>query len=342
MALIPEDISSLTADDIVVKSTPQQRNDPPKEEKPKEEPIKVEDVKKVESKKEESKKPDVKDGKVPPATTEEEKKTLEDETGDEEEDEDDTPEDEGEFNWEALSEEVGIELDSDDSVVESLKELASYKNLSPALQRAIEIERNNGDVASYFKAIANDPKDLSDQDALWEQYVADNPKRIAANPKFARLDFERKTAKEYSLLNEYEKLPAEEQEEFLDEHKAELEYLKEKRKFDAEAARASLQEIRDKATFNAPKAEIDEKKIKASLAEHEKGYKAAIAEFDVMALKVGKDFEFNVGVSDGNKKQVNEWMKNPDKFLNELGFTNGKVDYDTLMGWATLISDIKY
>jgi hypothetical protein len=35
-------------------------------------------------------------------------------------------------------------------------------------------------------------------------------------------------------------------------------------------------------------------------------------------------------------------MKNPEKLLNELGFTDGKIDYDTLAGWAALIADIKY
>ena len=157
-------------------------------------------------------------------------------------------------------------------MLEALEELAEYKKLSPALQKAIEIERNKGDVAAYFKALSNDPSQLSDRDALWEQYVAENPKRVAGNPKFARLDFDRKLDKEYSLLNEYEKLSASDREDFLEEHKDEIEYLKEKRKFDAEAARASLQEAREKATFHPvePKGgAMSEEKLQEVIRNHE-------------------------------------------------------------------------
>lgn len=342
MAVAPVDMESLKVDDVVIKSTPQRNvappvpaiTDPPKEEPKKEEPKKEEAKPKAESEKKE----------VPPVPAKEvpeKDKPAKEEPPKVEEVEDEV--EETEFDWEAFSQEVGVQVDSNDAIVESLKELASFKSLSPALQKAIEIERNKGDVAAYFKAIGNDPKDLSDRDALWEQYVADNPKRVAANPKFARLDFDRKLDKEYSLLTEYEKLSADEQEEFLIEHKAEIDYLKEKRKFDAETARATLQEKRDQATFASREpAKPDEKKIKEIMAAHERGYKKALEEFDVVSLGMGKDFEFNIGITDSNKKVVNDWMKNPDKFLNELGFSDGKVDYDVLAGWATMIADIKY
>jgi len=336
MAIAPVDMDSLKAEDIVIKSTPQQRSAPVEKETPKETPKEVPKETPKETPKADAPKPNDKKDSLPPIPGEE-KETPSKETPKDEA----LKAEESDFDWEAFSENVGIELDSDDAVIDSLKELAEYKSLSPALQKAIEIERNKGDVAAYFKAIATDPKTLSERDALWEQYVADNPKRVSGNMKFARLDFERKIEKEYSLLNEYEKLPADEQEEFLSEHKAELEYLKEKRAFDAEAARASLQELRDKTKFYDTK-EPDESKIKQIMETHEKGYKKALSEFDVVTLDIGKDFQFNVGLSDANKKQATEWMRSPDKFLNELGFSDGKVDYDTLAGWVALIADIKY
>lgn len=326
----PVDVGSLKPEDVVVTSTPQQR----REEKP-EPPAPPETPKPDET--------------IPPVTPPEDPKPKDEENPDpnapEEGDEESGEEIEDEFDWEALSNEVGIELDSDDAVVESLRELATYKSLSPALQKAIEIERNKGDVAAYFKSIANDPKDLSDRDALWEQYVAENPKRVAGNPKFARLDFDRKVDKEYALLTEYEKLSASDREDFLEEHKDEIDYLTEKRKFDAEAARASLQEKRAGATFNTPD-KPDPKAVEERMAEvmrnHESGYKKALSEFDVVALNVGNDFEFNVGLTESNKKVATEWMKNPESFLKELGFTKESIDYDTLAGWAALIADIKY
>lgn len=328
----PVDIDSLKVEDIVIKSTPQDRTAPVEKEVPKEAP-------KEEPKDEIKPEGDGKKDEVPQVPGEEKKPDVPVSEKEKEE----VPAQESEFDWDAFSESVGLELDSDDAVVASLKELAEYKSLSPALQKAIEIERNNGDVAGYFKALANDPKTLSERDALWEQYVAENPKRVADNPKFARLDFERKIEREYSLLNEYEKLSASEQEEFLEEHKAEIEYLQEKRKFDAEAARASLQEKREQLKFYEPKSnQPSEESVKEIMARHEAGYKKALSEFDVVTLDMGNDFKFNVGVTESNKKQVNEWMRNPDKFLNELGFSEGKIDYDTLAGWVALISDIKY
>jgi len=331
MAINPIDIESLKPEDVVITSTPQQRKeDKPAEEKP------AEEKPKDEKPKEEKPEGDGKEVQVPAKPGEAEVPAEEREEGKE-------GEPEAEFDWEAFSENVGIELDSDDAVIESLKELAEYKNLSPALQKAIEIEKAQGDVALYFKTIANDPKDLSDRDALWEQYVTENPKRVAGNPKFARLDFDRKLDKEYELLTKYEKLSASEQEEFLAEHKADIDYLKEKRKFDADTARATLQETRDGMTFAPVKTgQVDEKQAQEMFKAHESGYKKAISEFDVVALKVGKDFEFNVGLTDSNKKIATEWMKQPEKLLNELGFSKGKIDYDTLAGWAALIADIKY
>lgn len=360
-----EELDGLKPDDIVVTSTPQQRTkeltDEPAEPAaaPAVEPAAAEGVvttglteeeftarlTEIEAKEEK--------GEV---LTDEDKKFLEDYTepikpeGEEEEEEEEVEEGElvakdSDFDWNEFSEEVGLEIKSDEDVVVALKELAEYKGLSPALQKAIEIERENGDVALYLKALANDPKNLSDRDALWEQYVAENPKRVSANPKFARLDFDRKQDKEFALLVEYEKLPASEREDFLAEHKADLEYLTEKRKFEAEAARASLQEARDKMTFKTPVVAPpvpDEEAVRKALGVHEEGYKKALAEFDVVSLSLGKDLEFNVGLSDVNKKRATEWMKNPETFLNELGFYRGKINYDELAGWATLLADIKY
>jgi hypothetical protein len=195
----------------------------------------------------------------------------------------------------------------------------------------------------YFKSIANDPKDLSDRDALWEQYVTENPKRVAGNPKFARLDFDRKLDKEYELIIQYEKLPASEQEEFLAKHKADLDYLKEKRKFDADTARATLQEKREKTTFLPPKnPQMTDEKAAEVIKAHESSYKKALAEFDVVSLRVGKDFEFNVGLTETNKKIASDWMRNPETLLSELGFNKDSINYDTLAGWAALIADIKY
>ena len=369
MSVAPVDINSLKPEDVVITSTPQHRKEEPKEPKieepkkeepkaggepKKEEPKAGGEPKKEEPKKEEPKlgedgkplkeEPKLTEAQITDRVTELQDKDEEDLTEEEVKFlEDHAKEPEAEFDWEAFSQDVGIELDSDEAIVDSLKELAEYKSLSPALQKAIEIERNNGNVAAYFKAIANDPKELSDRDALWEQYVTENPKRVAGNPKFARLDFDRKLDKEYDLLTQYEKLKGEDQEEFLKEHKADLDYLKEKRKFEADAARATLQETRDKATFkNAANPEMDQKRADEIIKAHETGYKKAIAEFDVVSLAMGKDFEFNVGLSESNKKKATEWMKNPEAFLGELGFTAGKIDYDTLAGWAALIADIKY
>lgn len=251
---------------------------------------------------------------------------------------------EEEVDWAALSEEVGIEIESNDDVVDALKELAEYKSLSPALQKAIEIEQNKGDVAAYFRMLAVDPEKLSDRDVLWEQYVAENPKRASDNPKFARQDFDRRQAKEYALLTEYENLSASEQEDFLAEHKAEIDYLKEKRKFDAEAARTALRETREKAQFYGPEkpAAQTDADIQAIVRAHEAGYKQAIKDFDVVSIDIGDDYEFNVSLSETNKEVALDWMRNPEKLLNELGFSKNKIDYDTLAGWATLIADIKY
>ncbi len=345
MAVAPVDIDSLKVDDIVITSTPQQRKDETKaEDKPDDEPPPADEPpaltdEQVDARIAEIEAKDAKD------YTPEDKKFIEDYTEPiaPEETEEEEEEPEAEFDWDALSAEVGVDVSSDEEVVESLKELATYRNLSPALQKAIEIERAEGDVALYFKAMANDPKSLSDREALWEQYVFDNPKRIAGNPKFARMDFDRKLDKEYELLTKYEKLSASEQEDFLTEHKADLDYLKEKRKFEADSARATLQEARDKATFLPPKnGQMSEEKAAEVAKKHEAGYKKALSEFDVVSLKVGDDFEFNVGLTDANKKIASEWMKNPESLLNELGFNKEGIDYDTLAGWAALMADIKY
>ena len=329
---MPEDIDGLKPEDIVVVSTPQQRKEEAKAPEP--------------EVKEEVKEEEVKEGEEETQEGEEETQEGEEETqeGEEEAEEGEEGEPLDEFDWEDFSEEVGLEVTSDHDVVDYLKELAEYKKLSPALQKAIEIERDNGDVALYFKSIANDPKNLSDRDALWEQYVAENPKRVSGNPKFARLDFDRKQDKEYALLIEYEGLSASEQKEFLEEHKADLEYLTEKRKFEAEAARATLQEAREKMTFQTvpEKSEVDEERQREMFQRHEVEYKRALADFDVVSLSLGKDFEFNVGLSEANKKKATEWMKTPELFLNELGFTPGKIDYDVLAGWTALLADIKY
>ena len=331
------DIDKITVDDIKIPGAPE----PPKPaEEPKGEQKKDDEPKSGDEKKEEPKAGDEKKGDEPkPGDEKKEEPKAGDEKKSDEPKEDD--EEEAEIDFGNLSEITGLEIESTETLVSSLKELKELRSLSPALKKAIEIEKNKGDVAAYFKNVFDDPDKLSEGEALWRMYENANPKLVAGDREFARLDFERTMKKEYSLLVTYNSLPADQKDEFLKEHKDDIEYEKKKYEVSVRNARASLKESQKEATFYEPGTQITEKELEETLKKHEQESSRALSEFDAVSIGIDDESEFKIGISDANKQLVTQWIKKPEVFMNKIGIGNDGIDYNTLLGYMTLIADIE-
>lgn len=248
----------------------------------------------------------------------------------------------------SLPGDLGLEIKSDEDVVNSLREYAKIKSQSPAsdtdglsetLKAAIQIEKSGGDAETFLRLISVDPEKIDAKEALWMKFQKDKQDIVAKNPAFARKTFEREFQAKYGILS---KDFADEVER--EENAEEIAYAKDALDFESQEAKAALKKERD-AFFQAVKTSQTktqetsnggggDAKSPEDAAKYQKEYGEAVSkslkDYKGFKLSLSDTESLQVGFDESEIKTIEGYMKAPLKFLQEIGFDKDAVDPNKL------------
>jgi len=243
---------------------------------------------------------------------------------------------------------LGLEFKSDEDVVTSLKEYAKLKSqpseidsLSDALKTAIQIEKSGGDAETYLRVLSVDPEKIEPKEALWQKFIRDKQGLYSQNAAFAKKTFEREFNAKFGVLNQTFE-DALDKEDYEKKNAEDIEYAKLLLEHESSEARGVLKKERD-SFFEASKKTQTQGTSKAGdvndqsaedVAKYSKEYSEAVSkslkDFKGFALSVGEKESFNVGFDESEIKIIEDYMKTPLKFLQEIGVDKDKLDTDKL------------
>jgi hypothetical protein len=255
----------------------------------------------------------------------------------------------------ALSEETGVEVNSDEDIVSALTELAQLRQqqpnpldgLSPAIQQAIEVEKSGGDLADHFRRTSMDFEKMDATEVLRQKFFKDNSKLYKANPKLAQMKFERNLKDNYGRFQQLQGLEDIEKEDFLEQHGQEnIEYEELMFQNDVEEARNELSEWQKsakpeaKSTTSESQQGLSEDEAKKIAEKYMETKEKVMNDFKAVTIPIGDNADaFALGLNESTEPLVTEWANNPATFLEDIGFNNGEVDIERLMPIMTLIAE---
>lgn len=242
--------------------------------------------------------------------------------------------------WESLAERAGIDVESEDEIIEYLQNFGSIKESLPQLQEkakyyesldplALDIDKAKKagiDENLYLTARSLDIDGLEEDDAIWMQFKLQNAQLLKDDPKFAKMKFDREQQQKYGLLSK--KLDEVEAEE----SKEEIEFQKRSKQTDAISAKRFLQEWKEK---NVTIPESQKTPSTEELDQIRNDYFKRADEFiestDTLDIFLDEDTVFKYGLDD-IKEDVRQDLKNPIETMKRYGvdLENATIDADKL------------
>jgi thiamine pyrophosphokinase len=248
-----------------------------------------------------------------------------------------------------LSEETGIKIGGNTDIRDSLIELNKYRGgdipgISPALKKAIEIEKQGGNLSAYFRTLTVEEDKWDDKEVLKHVYLDKSP--VAKNnPRLAGMDFEREFRVRYDKFLTYQGMKDEaEKKEFYEQNSEDIEYQKERYSFDTSQARSEIKSMKDNFPVTVEQG-LTQQQVDEILQDHERKVGAAIGSFETLDIPIegenGQPAEvFKIGLNATTKPVVEQWMRNPDQFLQAIGISGGVIDHKTLLNVASLVAAV--
>lgn len=242
--------------------------------------------------------------------------------------------------WKSLAERAGIDVESEDEIIEYLQNFGSIKESLPQLQEkakyyesldplALDIDKAKKagiDENLYLAARSLDIDGLEEDDAIWMQFKLQNAQLLKDDPKFAKMKFDREQQQKYGLLSK--KLDEVEAEE----SKEEIEFQKRSKQTDAISAKRFLQEWKEK---NVTIPESQKTPSPEELDQVRNDYFKRADEFieatDTLDIFLDEDTVFKYGLDD-IKEDVRQDLKNPIETMKRYGvdLENATIDADKL------------
>lgn len=251
----------------------------------------------------------------------------------------------------ALSEETGVEVTSDDDVIDKLKELASLREgsdlskLSPAIQAAIKVEQEGGNLSEHFARVSMDFGKMDTKEVLRQQFFKNDAKLYGTNPKLAQMKFERHFNEKYGKWESYNNLTDDsDKEDFLDEHGQDsIDYEKMMLENDSALAKEELQVWKDEVKpveKQATEGGLTEKESADYATKYSAKAEETLTSFNSVAISMGEGAtDFELGLNEATKPLVEGWIKNPSTFLQDIGFNGQEIDTQRLMPIMTLLAE---
>ena len=234
----------------------------------------------------------------------------------------------------------------------ALKELGEYRsgkrgttdNLSPAIQQAIEVEKQGGDLSEHFRRVGMDFEKMDGSEVLRQKFFKDNAKLHKSNPKLAQMKHERGLNEKYGLYLQFAKLTDEaEKADFADEHGEDnIEYEKMLFENDIADAKDELTEWQKSAkpTASGQGGLLSDEDAQRIYDEYQPKAAEAFKEFKSLSIPMGENAkDYALGLNDKTRPMVEEWVKKPYEFLKAIGFDNESIDIDALLPVMTLVAE---
>ena len=251
----------------------------------------------------------------------------------------------------ALSEETGVEVISDEDVVVKLKELASLRkdsglsSLSPAMQAAIKVEQEGGNLSEHFARVSMDIDKMDTKEALRQQFFKNDAKLYGTNPKLAQMKFERHFNEKYGKWESYNNLTDEiDKKEFLDDHDQEsIDYEKMMLENDGALAKEELTAWKESVKpveKQATEGGMTEKESSEYATKYTAKVNDTLSSFQSVAISMGEGAkDFALGLNDTTRPKVEGWIKNPSTFLKDIGFNGSEIDTERLLPIMTVLAE---
>ena len=272
--------------------------------------------------------------------------TLDEDTGNANTgEEDDEVDDEVYFS--EITEETGISVESDDDIVNALKELKElksnpYQNLSPAIQEAIKVEQSGGDLANHFKIASMDFEQMDGKEVLKQKFFKDESKLYASNPKLAQMKFEKMYQERYknylkstTIQDEYEK------EDYISEvGEDSIELDKMMLEEDVKAAREEMTQWREQSKPQEVRNGMTKEQAQKFALEYQEKAKTALSNFEAVELDMGEGREpYLLGLNEQTRPMVEEWANSPASFLEAIGIEGQNIDIERLLPIMALTAE---
>lgn len=255
----------------------------------------------------------------------------------------------------ALSEETGVDIASDDELVDALTELAAYRAgektndqpLSAAMQEALKVEQAGGDLAGHFQRTAMDFDNMDGKEVLRQEFYKDDADLYKTDPALAKMKFERSLSQRYKLVESYDALTDEDDKsDFVEEHGMEnIEYERLMLKHDVKTARDKMNAWKSEAApvvkEQVAKGEMTTEETAEYVEKYNNQVQTSLADFEAVSIPMGEGIEdFNLGLNETTKPIVEGWVQNPSTFLEAIGFKGSDIDTNSLLPIMTLLAEV--
>lgn len=244
-----------------------------------------------------------------------------------------------------ISEATGYEIKNDEDIValvnhlheksEANNQAPPIDKYSPALQEAIRLETEGGDVRQYFSMLSVDDTmldKLPHKELLRKDFMSKNATIAETNPDFAEKKFEREFSERYGILNtDYSEADFDTDEEY-QKYLDDKEYLKGELQVETDIAKKTIKELRSKAMQPGPNSPptMTEEESRQINEQYTQNVNAFVGDFEAIQIPLDPNGEslFNVALNDKSKPLFDQWLNNPSDFLEHIGISKDGKTFD--------------
>jgi hypothetical protein len=248
--------------------------------------------------------------------------------------------------FDTLTQETGVEVRSNQDLTERLKELADYKSgkadmgLSPALKKAMEIEKAGGNITDFFRAFTLNEAQMTDKDVLRHIHLQTD-KLAQKNPNLAGMTFDRQYNAEFAELLKWQSISDDlDKQAYYKEHAENIEFQKELHAHKVNEGREGIKAQKDNYPVTVPAQGPSKEEQDAIIEKHNKAVEATLTGFKVIDIPIDEKENFAIGLNTKTKPLVEGWMRNMPQFLAHIGIDQKGFNYEKLMRAMVLVAEI--
>lgn len=226
-----------------------------------------------------------------------------------------------------LSQKSGVDVNSYDDVVNSLKELKKlkedpYNGVSSLLKEAIKAEQQGIDPGRFIQLSKTDFDKMDAKEVLREQFMTKHAAMFQRNRSFAEKKFEVEFNAKYGAVNKKED-PDTMDENEIQQLREEKQFAKDSLDYDASVAKDELNALKQKALTPESNKEEDEKpqlsqeEIDKLREKDQKENQSIVDDIENIEIPFGKE-KVNIQISNKEKEVIREALNTPLEALKEF------------------------
>lgn len=243
----------------------------------------------------------------------------------------------GQDVFNTLTHDTGVEVRTREDLTSRLKELADFKagkavlpGLSPALVKAIEVERSGGNLIDFFRAFTLDEAQMLDMDVLKHVHLQTD-KLASKNLSLAGKEFDRLYKREFAELLKWNSTTDDvDKEAFYKEHADDIDYQKELYAHRVKEGREAIKAQKDNYSVESPAQGPSKEEQDLLIKKHSEAVEATLTGFKVIDIPIEGQEKFSVGLNAKTKPLVEKWMRDMPAYLAHIGIKPDGFDLQKL------------